>query len=261
MIRTLVDQELSTVPGAFHPLLRGAAIYDSSCSAEARVLFIDRDDGYFLKTAPAGSLKNEAEMTDYFHAKGLAAEMLVYKTGEQDWLLTRRVPGEDCTFHSYLEEPERLSEILGQRLRMLHELAFDDCPIPDRMVSYWELAERNHRTWNYDTSHFSDDFGYASAEEAWAVIERDGQLLKSDTLIHGDYCLPNIMLDDWRFSGFIDLGNGGVGDRHIDLFWGIWSLGFNLKTDRYGDRFLDAYGRDKVEPELLRIVAAYEVFG
>ena len=69
------------------------------------------------------------------------------------------------------------------------------------------------------------------------------------------------MLDDWRFSGFIDLGNGGVGDRHIDLFWGIWSLGFNLKTDRYADRFLDAYGRDRVEPELLRIVAAYEVFG
>lgn len=261
MIRTLADRELSTIPSAFHPLLRGAAIYDSSCSAEARVLFIDRDDGYFLKTAPAGSLKNEAEMTDYFHAKGLAAEMLVYKTGEQDWLLTRRVPGEDCTFHSYLEEPERLSEILGQRLRMLHELAFDDCPVPDRMVSYRELAERNHRTGNYDTSHFPDDFGYASAEEAWAVIARDGQLLKSDTLIHGDYCLPNIMLDDWRFSGYIDLGNGGVGDRHIDLFWGIWSLGFNLKTNRYGDRFLDAYGRDKVEPELLRIVAAYEVFG
>ena len=136
-----------------------------------------------------------------------------------------------------------------------------DCPAQNRMESYRATAERNYRTGQYDQSAFPDSFGYASAEEAWAVVQRDGHLLKADTLIHGDYCLPNVMLDDWRFSGFIDLGNGGVADRHIDLFWGIWTLGFNLKTDRYNDRFLDAYGRDAVEADLLRVVAAYEVFG
>ncbi len=51
-----------------------------------------------------------------------------------------------------------------------------------------------------------------------------------------------------------------MGDRHVDLFWGVWSLQFNLKTDAYRERFLDAYGREKVQPELLRIVAAAEVF-
>ena len=85
--------------------------------------------------------------------------------------------------------------------------------------------------------------------------------LKSDTLLHGDYCLPNIMLENWRFTGFIDLGRGGIGDRHIDLFWGAWTLEFNLHTDKYGSRFLDAYGRDRVEEEMLRVVAAAEVFG
>ena len=33
------------------------------------------------------------------------------------------------------------------------------------------------------------------------------------------------------------------------------------KTDAYRDRFLDAYGRDKIDEEKLRIVAAAEVFG
>jgi kanamycin kinase len=69
------------------------------------------------------------------------------------------------------------------------------------------------------------------------------------------------MLDDWALSAFIDVDGGGVGDRHIDLFWGAWTLGFNLKTDKYRDRFLDAYGRDKVDTEVLKIVAAAEVFG
>ena len=91
---------------------------------------------------------------------------------------------------------------------------------------------------------------------------QDGKkYLKNDTLIHGDYCLPNVMLDNWKFSGFIDLGNGGVGDRNIDIFWGVWTLFFNLHTEKYTDRFLDAYGRDKVNTELLRVVAAAEVFG
>jgi kanamycin kinase len=69
------------------------------------------------------------------------------------------------------------------------------------------------------------------------------------------------MLDDWSFSGFIDLGNSGASDRHIDLFWGAWSLWFNLKTDKYTDRFFDAYGRERMDKHLLRTVAAAEVFG
>ena len=107
---------------------------------------------------------------------------------------------------------------------------------------------------------FPDNWGYDTPEAAFRVVEENARYLKTDTLLHGDYCLPNILLDNWKFSGFIDLDTGGVGDRHVDLFWGIWTLNYNLKTNAYGDRFLDAYGRDKIEPELLRAVAALEVF-
>ena len=86
-------------------------------------------------------------------------------------------------------------------------------------------------------------------------------LLKKDVLLHGDYCLPNVILDHWKFSGYIDLGCGGLGDRHIDLVWGLWTLKFNLGTAEYTDRFMDAYGRDRIEPEKLRMVAAMEMIG
>ena len=69
------------------------------------------------------------------------------------------------------------------------------------------------------------------------------------------------MLDSWKLSGFVDVGNGGIGDRHIDVFWGIWTLWFNLGTDKYRDRFIDAYGRDKIDENILKIIAAAEVFG
>ena len=92
-------------------------------------------------------------------------------------------------------------------------------------------------------------------------MRENGENLHPEVLLHGDYCLPNIILNGWDFSGFIDLDCAGVGDRHIDLFWGVWTLFYNLKTNAYYDRFLDVYGRELIEPELLRTVAAFEVFG
>ena len=82
--------------------------------------------------------------------------------------------------------------------------------------------------------------------------------MKRDTLIHGDACLPNLIMENGRFRSFIDVGQAGVGDRHIDLYWAIWSLQYNLGTDAYTDLFLDLYGRGKVDEELLRVVAEVE---
>ncbi|MBQ6999644.1 MAG: aminoglycoside 3'-phosphotransferase [Oscillospiraceae bacterium] len=262
MKRTLIKPNLADFPEELHPLLRQYPIYDSSCSQAARVYFLDGAGGLYLKTSAAGTLKTEAAMTRYFYGKGLGAEVLDYRTEQRDWLLTRAVPGEDCTFPAYLENPERLCDTLALLLRQLHETSFDGCPVQNRCEAYRETARKAHDRGFCDLSLFPEKgWGFSTVEEAWKIVEENGRCLQNDTLLHGDYCLPNILLDNWAFSAFIDVGKGGVGDRHIDLFWGVWTLFFNLKTNRYYDRFLDAYGRDRVEPELLRTVAAFEVFG
>ena len=261
MKRTPVVLDPEQLPEVFHSLLAGSRVFDSSCSPAAKVYYIEKDGGFYLKTMPKGKLRREADMTRFFHSKGLSAQVLAYESLEVDWLLTARVPGEDCTTQMYLDDPVRLCDTTAQLLRQLHSFNPDGCPVPNRTAEYLDHARQNYLSNRYDDSLFPDNWGYASAREAWSVVDSLGKYLKTDTLLHGDYCLPNIMLDNWRFRGFIDLGTGGIGDRHVDLFWGIWSLGFNLKTDAYRDRFLDAYGRDAVEEEMLRLIAAIEVFG
>ena len=262
MKRTLIKNIPIALPEHILRLTEGASIYDSSCSPEAKVYLIDNGEKCYLKISAEGTLKKEAEMTAYFHSKKLGAEVLDYTThGGQDFFLTAAVVGEDCTHEKYISDPIRLCDTIAQNLRKLHELCYTGCPVMQRTEEYIATAEKNYRTGNYDKSHFPDSFGYRSDEEAIAVLRDGKRALKSDVLIHGDYCLPNIMLDDWRLSAYIDVGNGGVADRHIDLFWGAWTLGFNLHTDKYRDRFLDAYGRDKVDTDILKIVAAAEVFG
>jgi len=261
MKRTIINEKIDNVPNEYKSFFVNARIYDSSCSPEARVYFIDKDNGYYLKKSAKGTLKTEAKLTSYFHSKGLGTEVLSYISSEYDWLLTSKVNGEDCTHIDYISDPKRLCDTIASELRKLHETDFTGCPVQNRNDSYLSLAEENYVTGNYDRSAFPDSFGYRSADEAYAVLQSGKHLFKSDVLLHGDYCLPNIMLDNWKLTSFIDLGNGGVGDRHIDLFWGTWTLWFNLKTNKYYDRFLDAYGRDKVNLQMLKTVAAAEVFG
>ena len=260
MKRTLLHPDLSQFPQIFHPLLENAPVYDSSCSQEARVWYLEAGEGLYLKTAPSGKLRTEAEMTRFFHRKGLGPEVLEYCSGETDWLLTRAVPGEDCTHRQYLSDPRRLCDTTAHLLRQLHETDISGCPVMDRCGDHWNAARRGYQKKQWEPELFAGIWAFSSMEEAWALAEANRNSLKNEVLLHGDYCLPNVMLDNWQFSGFIDLGSGGVGDRHFDLLWGSWTLKFNLGTDAYCGRFLDAYGRDAVEPELLRTAAALEMF-
>ena len=258
MKRTKITLDTRLFPASVRRLCEGADLYDSSCSTEARVIYVERDGGYFIKTAPAGSLKKEALLDAYFYKKGLSAPVIEYATHEgRDILVTARVAGEDATDALYLGEPRRLAIKMGEMLRELHETPHGDCPVRDRMSDYFMTVKENYKKGNFDLSYGT----FATADEAYRVALEGEKMLKSDTLIHGDFCLPNFLLDNWRFSGYIDLGNGGVGDRHIDIFWGAWTLNFNLKTDSYRDVFFDAYGRDKIDENALLAVGAAEVFG
>ncbi len=259
MKKTLITPEIDTFPTDFRPLFSGN-VYDSSCSREAAVYYLE-DSHLFLKKAPRGSLAREADMTRYFHSLGLGAEVLSYMSGEFDWLLSTEVRGEDLTHDRYVSRPEWLCDKLAETLSMLHSLPTDRCPVPNRTKDYLAYAEDGYINKRYDASLFPDNWGYASPEEAWEVIKKHKHELECDTLLHGDCCLPNIMFDADSFSGFIDVGNGGIGDRHIDIFWGAWSLEFNLKTNKYKDRFFDAYGRERIDLSRLELVAACEVFG
>lgn len=254
-----VSPDLAAYPSELRPLLAAATLYDYSSSPEARVLFIAKDCGYFLKSAPKGALEREAVMTNYYHDLGLAARVVAYTSQEQDWLLTERIPGDDCTAARHLQQPERLCDLLAEQLAQLHATDFTGCPV-NHTEGYLRGAAQNYRHRTFDMG-FSGNWGFANPEEAWGVVENRGHLLQTDTLLHGDYCLPNIILNNWRLSGYVDLGCAGVGDAHVDLFWATWSLAFNLKTDKYRQRFFDAYGRGNVDEDRLRLVAAIEVFG
>lgn len=256
---TPIEININEYPLPLQPLLENAVLYDSSSSKDARVIFIDKDEGYFLKIAESGLLETEYKMTSFFSGKGLAAKEVAYfSEHEQDFLLTSRVKGDDCVAEKYLRDPKRLCDTLAETLLMLHSSNGADCPVQNHTKRYLSVVRRNFDAKQFDMSFYD---GTVTPDQLYGMIQRKSHILQCDTLIHGDFCLPNVILNDWNLSGFVDVGNGGMGDRHVDLFWGAWTLKYNLHTDEYRDRFFDAYGRDKIDDELLMLISACEVFG
>lgn len=257
----LLKREIVVKPGFFpqkiNELIKNAKIYDSSCNSDAVVYYADT--GYYIKTDAAGRLAEEAALNNLLHARGFGVEVIDYISAEKDYLITRSALGKDLT-HS-LDQPEMLCEILAGSLRMLHESDWEGFPVSSGFQRYMDSANGDYNGGYYDESVLMDRFRVHSKEEAWHIMQANKHLLACDTLIHGDACLPNIIQNMGKFSAFIDLSMTGIGDRHIDLYWAIWSLQYNLKTDFYTDLFLDIYGKDAFEEEMLRVIAAFELFG
>ncbi len=222
MQKNRININITDFPKELHNILMDTDIYDSSSHPDYKVLYSDL--GYYIKMSEKGKLEKEAGMVQIFHQKGMGPKLVSYVSDDKDYMVTRSAKGEDAIH--YLDDPERLCEALANAMKYLHSLEVKEVPVSQYMNAY-------------------------------AGIEK-GKLLKKDTFIHGDFCLPNIMLDNWQFSTFIDVGLAGVGDRHIDIYWVLWSLNYNLQTDKYTDYFLDLYGREMVDMDVLKIVAEVE---
>ena len=165
----------------------------------------------FLKVSQLGqraSLADERERMEWAATWLPVPRVLDHGSdGYDEWLLTSGLPGLNAVDEALRADPRRLVPLLAEGLRRFHEaLPVGGCPFDGR-------GGRDRRP---------------PGEEELVVC-------------HGDYCLPNVLIEDWRVSGFVDLGEMGVADRWADLTMGAWSCTRNLGPG-WEELFLASYG-------------------
>jgi len=254
MQRTETKIDTSKLPSSIAGFVEGAKVYNSNCSETAQTYFIDGKDVFYLKVRKNGELLREHKMTSFLHGRGFAPKPVLYESDTvNDYLLTEALPGEDGISGGHLEAPKKLAAVFGESLRELHSLTFDGCPYRERTSEMLKEADDKLAAGPGDIKLIPE--GKLKAHKKAREMRH---IAIDDVVLHGDYCLPNIIMDKYHLRGFVDLGYGGIGDRHYDLFWGIWTLYYNLGTDSYRDTFLDAYGRkdlDRDRLELFRLIS------
>lgn len=255
---------LASYPEAVQEYCQGAAATVVKDKPRSVVYRMDRaDDSFFVKVTASGQMEKEARMTAHLSSLGACPNVRMYfSDASRDYLITDRIMGTDAASSEYLAEPSRLCDIFAGSLSYFHELPGADCPCMNGLEEMVSRAEENYRSGKAELSLLRY-MGYAGADAAYQdMLALYGAVSGSGerTLIHGDYCLPNLMLHQFERSGYIDVGYAGLGDPHYDLFWSLWSLQFNLGSDRYAERFIEAYGRERVDEERLRLCGLVSVF-
>lgn len=142
---------------------------------------------------------------------------------EHQWLVTSAVPG-DCAVGATwrARRPEAIRAI-ATGLRAMHAIRIDDFP-----------AEWSSEVW--------------VGREPASLGPRPP--LDDPVLVHGDACAPNTLISpEGRWTGNVDFGDLGVGDRWADLAVASLSLDWNF-GDGHQDELFDAYG---VKPDPERI--------
>ncbi|MFJ2479805.1 APH(3')-II family aminoglycoside O-phosphotransferase [Pseudomonas sp. NPDC087598] len=197
-----------------------------------------------------GELPGEIQRLRWLAEQDLPAPRVLDTTteNERNWLLMTAVPGRDLASSVHLA-PEQIVTLLADALRSLHAVAINSCPFDHRLEAKIALAREHLLAGLIDEEDFDDSRLGLSAEQVFQQLLAERPDHEDLVVTHGDACLPNLLADNGRFSGFVDCGRLGVSDRYQDLALAAHSI-----TDNLGEQwlpvFFEAYG---VEPDQQRI--------
>lgn len=166
-----------------------------------------------------------------------------------DFLLLSAIGGVTASDDGFNADVPKLIEQLSIGLRMIHDLPIDRCPFDAALPTKIEHARERVVNGSVDENDFdASRLGRTAADlfaELLETVPDDEDLV----FTHGDYCLPNILLEDWRLSGFIDWGRAGVADRYQDIALMARSVESNFGSKWVGVLF-EACG---IEPDYAKV--------
>ena len=179
-------------------------------------------DDFVLKCEPVSEeSENHLAMLRWLDGKIAAPRVLESLTVEGwRWTLMTRLPGEMSCSDRNRSDPHRLVWILADAMKALWAVELSGCPVdqtPEAKLRRARDIVKNGQV-NMalvDPETFGDQ-GFPSPEALICWLEEN----KPDcqrVLTHGDFCLPNLFLENGAFSGFLDLGRSGYGDRWTDI--------------------------------------------
>lgn len=182
-------------------------------SGSAVILFEDT----VLKIEPH-SVQNDrtVEMMRWLRGKLPIPEVVEYAVESgNSYLLMTRLSGEMCCSPYYMEHSDEMVGLMAQGLRMLWSIDPAGCPRERSLQEELSKALLRIRGGQLNREDLQE-CGFETAEEMADWLESH-PMPYDPVLSHGDYCLPNLLLENGGISGFIDIGGIGIADRYSDI--------------------------------------------
>ena len=124
--------------------------------------------------------------------------------GDAVFLVSTAVSGHDFTFYNDKSDAEKETAVrlMAEGLRMLHALPIADCPFDERLDNRIKRAQQRMETNLVDETDFDAHRLGRTTESLF--VELLATRPKDEDLVftHGDYCLPNALVDSGEDKWF-----------------------------------------------------------
>ena len=189
-------------------------------------------DDYVLKIRPVEDPDTaDVQILQWLAGKAPVPQVAAHEVWNgRDWLLMTRIQGKELCKPDIMTRPALLLDCMAEALHILWSIPVTDCPFERTVADNLSHAERAILTGRFDPSDCEPEtFGPGGFENPQALLNwlKKHQPAQDRVVTHGDFCLPNLFTDGKKFTGFIDVGNTGAGDRWMDLALGWRSLKHN----------------------------------
>lgn len=201
------------------------------------------DDMVLKIEEKSASIEQQVQMMQWLEEKLLVPKVIAYEEENgKSYLLMSKIGGVMSCETYYLEHPQELLEALASGLKMLWEVDVKGCPcIRDVSTVLKEARVRVENNLvdmeNVEPTTFGEG-GFEGPQHLLEWLENNRPSFEP-VLSHGDYCLPNIFLENGKINGFIDLGRTGVGDKWNDIALCYRSLKHNFDGTYGGKVYKD----------------------
>lgn len=237
------------LPAALKPLLPHARWERVGVGRSQASVY--RSTRFFLKVqnkGPFNTLFGEKERLRWLAGRVPVPRVVAYHLeGGTEYLATERVRGLGMSAPEMKLHARRNAELLARALRELHALPIGDCPFDASLNARLREARERLRLNLVNETDFGPE---RTGADVFAGLVRTRPASEDVVVIHGDPCLPNVIVQGEFVSGLVDVGRAGIADRHADLALAARSLAYNYGPG-LDDVFLDTYGRALVDGDKL----------
>ncbi|MDW0117164.1 aminoglycoside 3'-phosphotransferase [Sporosarcina thermotolerans] len=199
----------------------------------------------YLKVQSVHSVErlfDEKEKMKWLEGKLPVPRVLFYEMDEAyEYLLMSEIKGVNASDQSHRGDLPAMLESLGDGLKAIHCIRIDDCPFIQSLGVKVEEAKNRVANGLVDEDDFDEVRMGRKAIDLYEELVAKRPLDEELVFTHGDYCLPNVIMENQRVSGFIDWGRAGVADIYQDLALAIRSISSNFGKE-YVPFFLEGYG-------------------
>lgn len=213
---------------------------------------------------PGFRLASEAEKMRWLSAWVPVPQVLEFcQQDGSEYMLMSEVAGRSGAEDWPSEERARVVVAIAEALKRLHSIPVEQCPFDQRLETKIAQARRRTELGLVNLEDFDERWQGKSAEELLEVLLETRPADEDWVVCHGDYCLPNVLLEQGKLSGLVDLGRAGIADRYQDLALMTRSLTSDLNP-QFGegwDRvFLEAYGIPQPDWERIKFYRLLDEF-